>query len=92
MKLASLIEHYETPFKAKYGSRLLPGQLHAMEAMKRCRTPDAGAVLWHCSACAESLPQPRSCGHRSCPHVRTMRPLSGWSDSRPSSCRWSTSW
>lgn len=70
MKLASIIEHYEVPFKQKYAARLLPGQLHAMEAMKRCRTPDAGALLWHCSECAENLPQPRSCGHRSCPQCQ----------------------
>jgi hypothetical protein len=70
MKLASRIEHYEIPFKAKYGSGLLPGQLHAMEAMQRCRTPDAGTVLWHCGACAQRLPQSRSCGHRRCPQCQ----------------------
>lgn len=70
MKLASIIEHYEAPFKAKYEDRLLPGQLRAIEAMKRCRTPDAGEVLWYCSACAEQFPNPRSCGHRSCPQCQ----------------------
>ena len=70
MKLASIIEHYEAPFKAKYAARLLPGQLRAIEAMKRCRTPAAGEVLWHCSACAEQLSHPRSCGHRSCPQCQ----------------------
>lgn len=70
MKLASIIEHYEAPFKAKYEDRLLPGQLRAIEAMKRCRTPDAGEVLWHCSECAEQFLNPRSCGHRSCPQCQ----------------------
>ena len=70
MKLASIIEHYETPFKTKYADRLLPGQLRAIEAMKRCRTPDAGEVLWHCDDCAQQLRHPRSCGHRSCPQCQ----------------------
>lgn len=38
--------------------------------MKRCRTPDAGEVLWHCSECAEQFKHPRSCGHRSCPQCQ----------------------
>ncbi len=92
MKLASIIEHYEAPFKAKYEDRLLPGQLRAIEAMKRCLTPDAGEVLWHCSKCAEQFLNPRSCGHRSCPQCQTMKPPSGWSGSGKSSCRSSISW
>ena len=46
------------------------GSLRAIEAMKRCRTPDAGEVLWHCSKCAEQFLNPRSCGHRSCPQCQ----------------------
>ncbi len=70
MKLATIIEHYETPFKAKYQHRVLPGQIRALEAMKRCRTPDAGEVLWTCDDCAQQLRHPRSCGHRSCPQCQ----------------------
>lgn len=70
MKLASIIDTYEALFKAKYQSRLLLGQLHAIEAMKRCRTADAGEVLWRCSDCAAQLHHPRSCGHRSCPQCQ----------------------
>ncbi len=70
MKLAAIIEHYETTFKAKYQHRVLPGQIRALEAMKRCRTPDAGEVLWTCDDCAQQLRHPRSCGHRSCPQCQ----------------------
>jgi hypothetical protein len=70
MKLASLIEHYEAALTAAYHDRLRPEQLRALDAMKRCRTPDAGEVLWHCEACAEQTRHPRSCGHRSCPQCQ----------------------
>jgi hypothetical protein len=70
MQLASLIQRYEVPFKAKYQHRLLPGQERAINAITRCRTPDSGEVLWHCNACAEQLRYPRSCGHRSCPQCQ----------------------
>lgn len=70
MKLASLIDRYQAPFSAKYRRHLLPQQLRAIEAIRRCRTPDAGEVLWHCTGCAGQLHHPRSCGHRSCPQCQ----------------------
>jgi hypothetical protein len=70
MRLASLIERYETTFLQQYGPRLLPEQHRAITAIKHCRTSTAGEVLWHCSDCAQSLLSPRSCGHRSCPQCQ----------------------
>lgn len=70
MQLASVIEHHEAAFTAKYQARLLPRQLHALEAIKRCRTPDAGNVVWHCRACTGQIKHPLSCGHRSCPQCQ----------------------
>ena len=67
MELASLIHQYLPTFTAKYEDRLLPGHLRAMSALQRCRTPDAGQIQLQCTDCAESQPQPHSCGHRSCP-------------------------
>lgn len=70
MKLAAIIERYAPRLLAQFGDRLLPEQLRAMEAIKRCRTPAAGKVIWQCGDCAELHPHPLSCGHRSCPQCQ----------------------
>jgi len=70
MQLASILDQYHGAFQAKYGSRLLPSHLRAIDAISRCRTPDAGQLLVQCSDCGHSTLQPRSCGHRSCPQCQ----------------------
>ncbi len=70
MQLAAILDQYHDAFQAKYGSRLLPGHLRAINAINRCRTPDAGQLLVQCSHCGHTILQPRSCGHRSCPQCQ----------------------
>jgi hypothetical protein len=48
MQLATLIERYDAPFRAKYGEQLLPEQIRALAAIARCRTSAAGELLWAC--------------------------------------------
>ena len=54
MQLASILDQYHDAFQAKYGSRLLPGHLRAIEAISRCRTPEAGQLLVQCSDCGHA--------------------------------------
>ena len=70
MQLAAILGQYHDAFQAKYASRLLPGHLRAINAINRCRTPDAGQLLVQCSDCGHTLLQHRSCGHRSCPQCQ----------------------
>jgi hypothetical protein len=70
MQLASILDQYHDAFQAKYGPRLLPGHLHAIEAIRRCRTPEAGQVLVQCTKCGHTTWRPLSCGHRSCPQCQ----------------------
>ena len=70
MQLASILNQYHDVFQAKYGSRLLPGHLRAIDAISRCRTPEAGQLLVQCSDCGHTEWRPRSCGHRSCPQCQ----------------------
>ena len=67
MELAAIVHQYYAAFKAKYATRLSAAQHAALQAILRGRTPQAGALLLGCTACAEHAHQPRSCGHRSCP-------------------------
>jgi len=41
MQLASILNQYHYAFQVKYGPRLLPGHLSAINAISRCRTPEA---------------------------------------------------
>ena len=79
MELTNLIEQYLPAFKAKYAQRLLPGHFSAISSMQRCRTPDSGQMLLHCSACSVRMERPHSCGHRSCPKCQNHQ-ASLWLD------------
>jgi len=70
MELASLIHQYHSSLQSKYRSRLLPGHVRAIQAIRRCRTPEAGELFVHCSECGYAAWRPRSCGHRSCPQCQ----------------------
>ena len=70
MQLAAILNQYHDVFQAKYGSRLLPGHLRAIDAIQRCRTPEAGELLVQCSGCGHAEWRARSCGHRSCPQCQ----------------------
>ena len=79
MELAPLFEQYLPALEAEYGGRLLPGHHRAINAIQRCRTPEAGEIQLRCSDCSQLLQQPRSCGHRSCPRCQN-HDVSAWLD------------
>ena len=70
MQIASLIHQYHDALLAQYGSRLLPGHLRAIDAISRCRTPEAGELFVQCPDCGHAAWRPRSCGHRTCPQCQ----------------------
>ena len=79
MQFASLLHQYHDALQAKYGSQLLPGHLHAINAIRRCRTPEAGELFVKCSDCGHAEWRPMSCGHRSCPQCQNHE-ASVWLD------------
>ena len=70
MEFASLVHQYQNALQTKYGSLLLPGHVRAIQAIRRCRTPEAGELFVHCPDCGHAAWRPRSCGHRSCPQCQ----------------------
>lgn len=70
MQLASILDQYHDAFQAKYASRLSQAHLRAIEAIRCCRTPEAGQLLVQCPDCGHAIERPRSCGHRSCPQCQ----------------------
>ena len=79
MKLAPIINQYYDAFMTKYGDTALPGQLKAMNAIRRCRTPDSGELYVRCTKCNHGEWRPLSCGHRSCPQCQNHA-VSEWID------------
>ena len=67
MELASIVDEYYDTFIHKYAHRVLPGHLKALQAIRNCRTPEAGEIYVRCPDCDHSEWRPMSCGHRSCP-------------------------
>lgn len=68
--LATLFAHYHEPFMARYAAHLSAAQHQALGAIRRCRTPAAGAWQVRCTDCDQATSHPLSCGHRSCPQCQ----------------------
>lgn len=79
MEISSIIQEYGDDFKTKYAAKLLPGHFKAINAMLRCRTPEAGEMILSCTNCGIISKIPRSCGHRSCPKCQNHE-TSQWLD------------
>jgi len=79
MEMASVINQYYDAFTEKYAKTLLPGHLKALNAMRRCRTPDSGEIYVRCPECGHGELRPMSCGHRSCPKCQNHA-TSQWID------------
>ena len=77
--MASVINQYYDAFTDKYAKTLLPGHLKALNAMRRCRTPDSGEIYVRCPECGHGELRPMSCGHRSCPKCQNHE-TSQWID------------
>lgn len=79
MEIASIVNDYYNTFIEKHGAAALPGHLKALNAIRRCRTPDSGQVYVKCPDCHHSEWRPVSCGHRNCPQCQNHE-SSQWID------------
>jgi hypothetical protein len=70
IRLASIIDQFEGEFLKSYQGKILPSQLKALQALKRCRTEHSPMMRVSCSDCDHQLLVPHSCGHRHCPHCQ----------------------
>jgi hypothetical protein len=79
MRLAQIIDEYYDTFLARYGDTALPGQIQALDAMRSCRTSEAGQIYMACPGCDHTQLYPMSCGNRNCPHCQNHE-TSNWID------------
>ena len=54
-------------YRAKFGDRMPPSHLRAMQDMERCRTETLGGQVYHCETCREYHYRYHSCQNRHCP-------------------------
>lgn len=70
IRLASVLSRFESAFLDQYRDRLRLEHLHALAAMKLCRTQASPKMLTACTGCGHQSLVPHSCGHRHCPHCQ----------------------
>lgn len=70
IRLASIINTFESAFLAHYQDRLRAEHIHALAAMKHCRTQASPKMQATCTQCDHQTLVPHSCGHRHCPHCQ----------------------
>jgi hypothetical protein len=70
IRLADIINRFETDFLQQYGSLLLPSQRKALAAFKTCRNAVSACLQVQCEECLTTQYLPHSCGHRNCPHCQ----------------------
>jgi hypothetical protein len=68
IRLASVIKTFEADLLQQ--GKLLPGQLHALNAIKSCRSEMSPKMQAECGDCEHQIYVPHSCGHRSCPNCQ----------------------
>lgn len=70
IRLAAVIETFETDFLAQYRDQLTPDHDRALAAMKHCRTQASPMMQVKCTECEHQKRVPHSCGHRHCLHCQ----------------------
>jgi Putative transposase/Transposase zinc-binding domain len=70
IRLASIIDTFESAFLAHYRERLRPEHTHALAEMKHCRTQVSAKMQLACTQCEHQTLVPHSYGHRHCPHCQ----------------------
>jgi len=67
VEIADIFRRHGPEYREKYGKRMLPSHLKAMEDIERCRTEALGGQLYCCEHCGDSHYSYHSCKNRHCP-------------------------
>jgi len=70
IRLASVIQRFESEFLEQYRHRLRTEHTQALAAIKLCRSQASPKMIASCDECSHLTVVPQSCGHRHCPHCQ----------------------
>jgi hypothetical protein len=90
IRLASVIDTFESAFLAQYRERLRPEHTRALAAMKHCRTQASAKMQLACSNAIITVWCPIPAAIATAHTVSTTRASNGSSANSPSRCRRST--
>lgn len=62
-----ILRQFGPAYLNKFGDRISLDQLKALRALSRCRTAEAGSILFYCQQCNRLHHRPKACGNRHCP-------------------------
>lgn len=65
--IGDIFRNYGPAYLKKYSGQMPADQIKAMLAIMRCRTSEAGSVLYRCKECQKFHEVLQSCGNRNCP-------------------------
>ena len=68
VELADIFRIHGAEYRERFGDRMLPSHLRAMDDIEHCRTPARGGRVFACPSCPDELKYSyHSCGNRACP-------------------------
>src|SRR6266496_2367645 len=67
LEVADIFRLHGPQYREKFGDRMLPSHLRAMQDIETCRTEALGGQLYYCTQCDEQRYSYHSCQNRHCP-------------------------
>src|SRR5437867_6738844 len=67
LEVAEIFRLHGPEYRAKFGSRMLPSHLRAMQDIEQCRTAKLGGQVYFCNQCQTERYSYHSCENRHCP-------------------------
>jgi hypothetical protein len=67
IEVAEIFRLHGPAYREKFGDRMLPSHLQAMQDIELCRTASLGGQLYYCAQCDQQRYSYHSCKNRHCP-------------------------
>jgi Putative transposase/Transposase zinc-binding domain len=67
IELAEIFRRHGPEYRAKFGDRMPPSHVEAMQAIEQCRTETLGGHVYQCPECGDLEYSYHSCKNRHCP-------------------------
>jgi ssDNA-binding Zn-finger/Zn-ribbon topoisomerase 1 len=67
LEVAEIFRLHGPEYRQKFGQRMLPSHLRAMQDIEQCRTASLGGQVYYCPQCDEQRYSYHSCKNRHCP-------------------------
>jgi hypothetical protein len=73
LEVADIFRLHGPEYRAKFGGRMLPSHLRAMQDIETCRTESLGGQIYYCAQCDEQRYSYHSCKNRHCPKCQNQQ-------------------